>query len=188
MLQFGDSGPGDSLCRQLFERLKARNLHKQIFSERLQDLQNPEIRERLLAISKPENDELRGRIEGSIAELLRQELKLEVDKRIVILHGFNVQSVRTSSRNDEASIMIDCPPTPRPFEEYSALFQSIKEGYADGEIAVYAPVSWETRAERKSIRTKLLEPIHSEIERLTMEALKREQPMEAESPTGTANR
>lgn len=127
-------------------------------------------------VSEPENDELRGKIEASVAELLRNELKVDVDKRIVILHGFNIQSVRASSRNDEASIMIACAPRPKPFEGYSPLFQSIKEGYADGEVAVYAPVNWETRADRNKIRQKLREPIHQLIENLTIEALKKEQP------------
>lgn len=81
---------------------------------------------------------------------------------------------RTTSRNDEASIMIDNRPEPTPLEQYSPLFQSIQEGYADGSIEVYAPVDWETRAERRRFREKLHEPIRSEIESITKEVLRQE--------------
>jgi hypothetical protein len=78
MLEFGTMKPA-TLCGQLLNRLQRRELHKQIYSKRLQDFDDPEVRAKLLAISKPENDVLRGRIEEAIGEVLTKHLKLEVD-------------------------------------------------------------------------------------------------------------
>jgi len=169
MLHFDDQAKPGTLCGQLLGRLQRRELHKQIYSERLQELADPEVRAILLAISEPANNALRARIEAAVAEILKDQLQIDVDKRTVIVHGFNIDSVRTTSRNDEASIMIARSPKPQPFEEYSPLFQSIKEGYADGAVEVYAPIQWDTRADRKQIRNKLLEPIHKVLGRLAKE-------------------
>jgi len=165
---------GDTKCGKLLTLLESRKLLKQVYSERLQDLPDPAIRDRLLAISKPENHAQRKRMEQAVAEILKRELSIDVDADFVIVHGFNIQSVKTTSRNDEASIMIDTSPEPKPLEQYSPLFQSIQEGYADGSIEVYAPVDWETRAERRRFREKLREPIRSEIESITKEVLQQE--------------
>jgi hypothetical protein len=174
MLTFDARARPGTLCGGLFARLQNRELLKQVYSERLQDLPEPNIRERLLAISKPENDTLRKKIEEAVAQLLTEHLKVDVDPRLVILHGFNIQSVRTTSRNDEASIMIDAPGQPQPFEDYSALFQSIKEGYADGSVEVYAPIEWDTRSDRRQIRDKLRDPIRETIESVTKGTLEEE--------------
>lgn len=174
LLRFEDEAKHGTLCGDLLGRLQRRQLHKQVYSERLQDLADPEVRAKLLSIGEPANVALRGKIEAAVADILNHHLNKGVDKSIVILHGFNVQSVRTTSRNDEASIMIARTSEPQPFEEYSALFQSIKEGYADGAVEVYAPVTWETRAERKKIRNQLLAPIREAIKRLTKECLTQE--------------
>jgi HD superfamily phosphohydrolase len=185
-LRFNEQAKAGTLCGQLFDRLQRRELHKQVYSKRLQDLADPEIREKLLAINHPANDALRARIEQAVAKLLQQHLKTDVNSSTVIVSGFNVQSVRTTSRNDEASIMIAQSPTPQPFEEYSALFQSIKEGYADGAVEVYAPIQWETRAERRRARNQLLEPIHEAIERLTKEVLQQEKTRTPSEPDSSS--
>jgi hypothetical protein len=110
-------------------------------------------------------------MEQAVADILQRELRIELDADFVIVHGFNIQSVKTTSRNDEASIMIDARPEPKPLEQYSPLFQSIQEGYADGSIEVYAPMNWETRAERRKSREKLREPIRSAIESIAKKVL-----------------
>jgi hypothetical protein len=98
-------------------------------------------------------------------------LDFQIDNRLVIVHGFNIQSVRATSRNDESSINIATEPKAMPFEEYSALFQAISESYADGSVEVYAPVTWETRAERRRIRNKLRDPIDEVVNGLIKDAL-----------------
>jgi uncharacterized protein len=174
LLNFDDGAKAGTLCGGLLGSLQRRNLHKQVYSERLQDLADPEVVARLLAITDPANGALRMKIEEAVAELLRQHLHIDINKCIVILNGFNVQSVRTTSRNDEASVMIARAPSPQPFDEYSALFQSIKEGYADGAVEIYAPVIWETRADRRKVRNLLLEPVRETIVNLTKAALAQE--------------
>jgi HD superfamily phosphohydrolase len=179
MLAFGDGDTArpNTLCGKLFGSLRRRVLHKQVYSKRLQDIADPEVCEKLLAISNPKHDGLRKQIEEAVAGILEKYLEIEVDKRLVIVHGFNIQSVRTVSRNDESSITIAGTPeqTKQPFEEYSALFRSIKEGYTDGSVEVYAPITWETRADRRRIRDRLREPIQKAIMKLTEESLKQEE-------------
>ena len=67
--------------------------------------------------------------------------------------------------------MIARSPEPQPFEEYSALFRSIAEGYTDGAVEVYAPIIWGTRSDRRRIRDSLREPIRVLIERLVKETI-----------------
>ena len=117
LLRFDDEAQPDTSCGRLLGRLRRRELLKQVYSERLQDLRDPEIREKLLAISRPEHDGLRLKIEEAVTEILKEHLKVDLDKRLVILHGFNIQSVRIASRNDEASIIIASVPEPTPFED-----------------------------------------------------------------------
>ena len=84
---------------------------------------------------------------------IREHLKQEVDPHKVIIHTFDINSVRSSSRNDEMSIQVLNRRGPKPFEEASTLFESIDERYKEGFVEVYAPVSWETRADRsKAVR------------------------------------
>lgn len=174
MQTFDSVAKPESKCGALFTRLQRRELLKQVFSLRLQDLADPDVRKRLLSISKPANDALRKSTEAAVAEILKEQLGINVDPAFVILHGFNVESVKITSRNDEASIMIATQPQPQPFEEYSSLFQSIREGYADGSVEVYAPVTWETRAERRKIREKLRDPIQTRIESIVKNSIETE--------------
>lgn len=179
-LEFGPTRKAGTLCADLIDRLNQRRLHKRVFSRRWQDFADAEIAARLLSVSSPGSDRLRGRIEECVAAILGEHLQQTVDKRLVIAHSFNIQSVRTASKNNEASILI-AGSTPTPFEDFSALFRSIKEGYADGSIEIYAPVDWETRAERRKVRNLLAVPIAEAIDRLTREELEAERQSQNES-------
>jgi hypothetical protein len=53
---------------------------------------------------------------------------------------------------------------PVPFEEESALFRSINEGYTEGYVEVYAPIMWNTETDKKRIRERLRAPIRQCIE------------------------
>jgi len=55
---------------------------------------------------------------------------------------------------------------PRPFEQESALFASINEGYTEGYVEVYAPASWDTDTDKKRIRRTVSKPIRERIEAL----------------------
>jgi HD superfamily phosphohydrolase len=165
---FDDRARPNTLCGQFLSRLQTRQLHKQVYSQRVDQLARgePETREKLVAIGKMENEELRKRLETEIASILARHGCGSIDPRWIIVHGFDIQSVRTSSRNDEASIMVVRANGPRPFEQDSSLFASISEGYAEAYVEVYAPVTWDTRADRQKLRSALERPITECVENM----------------------
>lgn len=162
-IRFSEGNHANSACGQLFQRLESRTLHKLVFSEKARSFENSEVAAQLLAVGKPENAILRSAIEQSLAPIIRDYFKCVCDPQTVILHGFDVKSVRTTSRNDEAGIMVNGSNGPRLFEDESTLFASINDQYADGFIEVYAPVSWESRAQRQRARRELKEPIRAAL-------------------------
>jgi HD superfamily phosphohydrolase len=172
-LRFSEGDHTGTHCGQLFQRLESRNLHKLVFSEKAKHLGSPEVVDRLLSIGKSENRRLRADLESEIAEVLRKAFGVEVDPYQVIVHGFDVKSVRTTSRNDEAKISVSTVKGVRTFEDESTLFASINEQYADGFIEVYAPVRWNSRAMRRKYRRELYEPIASILRNVTSEAILR---------------
>jgi hypothetical protein len=72
--------------------------------------------------------------------------------------------VSAGFRNPSAGILVDRPGKPRSFEDESSLFRSIDQGYSDGFVEVYAPVSWETPTDRKRIKNQLYEPIRTAVD------------------------
>ena len=55
---------------------------------------------------------------------------------------------------------------PSPFEQESSLFASINDSYAEAHVDVYAPVTWDTRADRQKLRSALERPITECIENM----------------------
>jgi HD superfamily phosphohydrolase len=152
----------DTYCGRMFHRLENRQLHKRIYSVRIRDLEDLDVAAVLLELGKKQNDTLRSGMEKQISEKIREHLKQEVDPHKVIIHTFDINSVRSSSRNDEMSIQVLNRRGPKPFEEASTLFESIDERYErykEGFVEVYAPVSWEARADRSKAVRALHEPI-----------------------------
>jgi hypothetical protein len=107
-----------------------------------------DCKEKLMEMGKPEGAALRGTIEKEIAKELAKEFRTAVNPDFTILHTYQIKSVRESSRNDEASILVDRPGLPSKFEEESVLFSSIDERLSDEYVEVYAPVCWSDAAER----------------------------------------
>lgn len=163
MIRFSEGAHANSACGKLFQRLEARRLHKLVFSEKAKDIGSSQIADKLLAAGKPENAPLRKQLEANLAPIVANYFKCECDPNLVILHGFDVKSVRTTSRNDEAGIIVARANQKRPFEEESTLFASINEQYADGFIEVYAPVTWESRSQRQKARRELHDPIRKAL-------------------------
>lgn len=163
LLTFDDRARPGTSCGRLFDRLQLRRLNKRVFSERVREF-DPQIGATLLAIGTKANQPLRREIEDALAEILKSYVQAEVDALEVILHGFDVKSVRTTSRNDEASMLVRRLSEPRPFEQESGLFASINEGYTDGFVEVYAPVSWADRTQRTKLIKALKKPIREVIE------------------------
>lgn len=172
MQKFCITGKNDSKCKQLLLRLKERRLLKQIFACRVNEFQ-PDVRD-VLAKMINENKILASNIENSIAKKIKGSTNQEIDSDFVIINAFNIRSVREISRNDEAGILVAgvAEQEPKPFEEESTLFASINERYADEFVEVYAPVKWDTKTEKKTIRRKLKEPILKIIEENTLQELK----------------
>jgi HD superfamily phosphohydrolase len=173
MFQFDSSAKPGTRCGDLLTRLQRRQLHKRVFSARIEEFGDPQLRPALQDISKPENASLRANIEAKLAQVLGKHLKRDFDPLEVILHGFDIKSVRATSRNDEAAIMIAHRPQPVPFDQHSTLFASIDEGYAAASVEVYAPVTWETPTERSRILKAVREPMQEAISVVVKEAIQK---------------
>jgi hypothetical protein len=97
-----------------------------------------------------------------------------VNPDFTILHTYQIKSVRESSRNDEASILVEKQGLPGKFEDESVLFSSINERLSDEYVEVYAPVSWPNVAERarhlNSIMPKIKEIITTQSQSATIAA------------------
>jgi hypothetical protein len=148
-----------TLCHRLLDRLLRRHLLKQVFSKHIKEFTDPRVRDALLGLGKPENRKARAEVEGEIAKALSKCLKHRVDKRFVVVNTFDIKSVRTTSRNDEGSIMVATKPEPRAFQDVSDLFFSINEGYTTAFVEVYAPVEWSDHAQRDRLRKIVNKPI-----------------------------
>lgn len=158
----GDDAPG-ALCKEMLDRLRHRRLLKQVFTQKIGEFAEPDVKDLLPNLSKPKYDKLRQTLEQDVTEVVRSETETDIDARFVIVFAFDVKSVRTTSRDDEGSIMVQTAPDPRPFEVESTLFKSINERYSDGDVEVYAPIVWGTPAARKKLRDKLRDPIRDLI-------------------------
>ena len=163
MNRFAGEAGGKGWCGKLLNQLQLRQLHKRVYSEHIRDF-DAQIGAKLLAIGKKENDSLRREIEDAVATVLKGQFGGEIDPLEVILHGFDIKSVRTTSRNDESSMLVRRLPKPKSFEEESSLFASITESYMDGYIEIYAPISWPDRTQRTKLLKTLRQPIHEVIE------------------------
>jgi uncharacterized protein len=159
LARFDEVARPGTYCGRMFRRLENRQLHKRIYSVRIRDLDDPDTAAALLELGKKQSDALRSAMEGQIAEKIRELLGQEVDPLEVIIHTFDISSVRSSSRNDETSIQVLTRGGPKPFEETSSLFESIDERYKEGFVEVYAPVTWETRADRSKAVRGLDQPV-----------------------------
>lgn len=159
---FGGSPPPGPLCGELLARLRQRQLLKRVFQSPIDEF--GDLGEYLLKLPEKENASLRTTLETSIAGVLPKSDSGAVDPRLIIVHVYTIRSVKVSSRNDEAGIMVFRDQNPQPFEQVSALFRSINEGYTEGYVEVYAPVDWFTETEKKKVRRDLERPIRACIE------------------------
>ena len=161
LLKFGQDGKPRAKSTQLLQHLIERHLLKRVFYVATKEFP-AECKEKLTAITKPANAPLRRRIEKEIAELWQREFHEKVDHAFTILHSYQIKSVRESSRNDEASILVSKPGFPGKFEDESVLFASINERLSKEYVEVYAPVSWVDRADRNK-KLKRITPLIKEI-------------------------
>jgi uncharacterized protein len=163
MFQFDEAGMPRTQCGKLLGRLQNRRLNKRVYFEQVAGFDS-QVGALLLKIGQRENDSIRRAIEKQIAEILHVTGFGQVDASEVIVHGFDIKSVRTTSRNDEAGVLVRRLPEPKPFEQDSALFASIDAQYSEGSVEVYAPVSWPDRTRRSKLLKALEQPIRDAIE------------------------
>jgi HD superfamily phosphohydrolase len=149
--------PPGKKCGEVLRRLRERNLLKQVFSERIENL-DARIREVVRELPSPKRDGPRSAIEKEVADFLSKELSKKpeseevIDPGLVIVNAFDIKSVRETSRNDEEGILVNDGPTPKTFTEASTLFKSINEAYGDQFVEVYAPIRWPDPAKKDESR------------------------------------
>jgi putative nucleotidyltransferase with HDIG domain len=146
--RFGENGKKSAKSTMLIQRLISRSLLKRVFYAPAKEF-DADAKERLMSIEEPDNQTIRQQIETEIAKALSAEFNTNVEADFTILHTYQIKSVRESSRNDEASILVAKPGRmPGKFEDESVLFSSINERFSDEYVEVYAPVAWSDPADR----------------------------------------
>jgi hypothetical protein len=115
-------------------------------------------------ITKPQNRERRRNLEQELAAVIEGAgfiLKCDCGdpSNFVIVNAYTQKSVRAQSRNDEGPILVRKGSVLTTFEEASTLFQSIDEKMVRPHFALYAPVEYHNPAERRTLQTKLRDPI-----------------------------
>jgi HD superfamily phosphohydrolase len=172
LVTFTDDKFKGKYCHDLLTRLNERRLLKEIYKESIKEL--PEkCRDPLLNISRPENREKRAELERKLWKVVSQTVNENSsckllcdpdDSRLLIIHSYTIKSVRTQSRNDEASIPVDRrPKPPSTFEEASMLFNSINEGLGQPFVDVYAPVGYEAPVNKRKLKKSLHDLISESI-------------------------
>lgn len=160
---FGGNDLRGKYCHDIITRLKERRLLKRIYQKEL-TLLPADVRDPLSKISEPEFAAARSRLEQSIFGLLEgRGVQLGApaggSRYYIIVHAYTIKSVRTQSKDDESTILIEERPLPMPFEQKSTLFKSIDAKLNEAFVEVYAPVGYERLAQRRTLLDSLDGPI-----------------------------
>lgn len=155
-------------CHSLFRRLRRRRLLKLVFKIPLPEM-SVRAREVLLGISKPPNRKSRRNLEQVLLEAMaRAGARFDEDvpdvSNFVIAHSYTIKSVKEQSSDDEGTVLIKEPRHLVPFEEKSSLFRSITEKLSETVFEVYAPVCYDTPAERRELNKRLRGPVSAAVE------------------------
>lgn len=139
----------------IFNRLYQRRLFKRIFSEKLNKIDNPLVRDELININK--NEKLRKQIEETVSRDI-----LKCDPNYVIVNSFKFKSVKEMSKDDnEGKLMIKTKDdTLVEFQEESMVFHSINQSLNEVYLEVYAPIEFGPMKEKdkkmKEIKVEIL--------------------------------
>lgn len=158
LFEVGRSAGSGSKCKELLEKLIRRDLLKRVFQLPVKEFSS-DLTERLMAIGKKENANLRSKIEKDLAKLIGQKVGASIRPEFTILHTYQIQSVRTSAKNNEAGILVEKAGLLGKFEDESVLFSSIDGELSSEYVEVYAPVHWPTRADREKLLKTLKDGI-----------------------------
>jgi len=146
-------------CGRMLEALRSRRLHKCIFRAKIAEFSD-DARENVKGLSELKARDMRKLVESELAKVVRGREKFSAGRGgfcddSFIVHSYTIKSVRESSRDDEAGMMVAGLGNPKPFEEESILFRSINEKMDEAFCELYVPVEWESATERKRERESL---------------------------------
>jgi hypothetical protein len=74
--------------------------------------------------------------------------------------------VKEQSRDNVGPVLVERSPTPKTFEEESTLFRSIDASLSEAHVEVYAPIIYDSPAQRRRVLTTLDGPISEILTRL----------------------
>lgn len=154
---------------RIFNALRQRRLHKQIYSQKIaSEVFKPHTR---MALSENFTTVAK-RIEAEVGRLIGFE-----DPNLIIASKFTIKSVREQSRNErEAPIMVAGFSGLTPFEEESMLFRSIAASEEEEYVEVYAPLppGFSDEAQKKKLRAKWAVEITEIVEQIVEDYLSNE--------------
>lgn len=163
MLTFCVDAP-DTLCGKLLERLRTRRLLKRVYRARSPDLP-AECREAIGRLKERRNDAWRGRVQEAIAKELGAIARRSIDAGEVIIHRYELPSVRKSVQNNEGFFQVqDDDGNVETFDRASLLFRSIEDAGGEEWVEVYAPADWASAKEKKRITSEAQKAIQRVIE------------------------
>lgn len=139
-------------CKEIFTRLRNRNLFKVIFHKNLKEFEKPIHRDFLGKLSN--HPKLKESLQNEISMYLTKKIKEKVAKQFILIVNFGIKSVRDEKNKDYIGNMLirfDNGEIER-FEDQSTLFKSINSQERDQFIEIYAPISWESEKKKKELR------------------------------------
>jgi uncharacterized protein len=163
LLHFGSDQFSGKHIHRLLTRLRERRLLKRIFHRKIKEL--PEhCREPLEEISARGKESKRAELESKIYDVIEQEFGRHLDggeeeAHSVILHSYKLKSVKEQSKDNEGPILVKRVLKPKMFQEESTLFYSIDETLSETYVEVYAPVIYDSPAQRRNLLVALDQPI-----------------------------
>jgi hypothetical protein len=141
---------------RLLDQLHRRQLHKQLFSRKLEEFP-VQVRD---ALSKLERkDRLRRRLEETVCQVLARESGTRLDPKTVIIHTHNKSPLPSTRDESVGAVLVDVGPSPVPFEEESRLFRAIAAATTEYWLSVFAPVPCRTETERDRLVASLRDPV-----------------------------
>lgn len=144
---------------KIFRQLHERKLFKRVFSKSLREFRDPLLRDFLSKINENKRkNEMESHLADNISSIMKSGY---IDSNSLIIHSFNIKSVRIQSRdNEKEPIMIcDCA-GPKSFEDVSTLFRSINAEENDFFIEVYAPIKYSDINEKRELIARCESLIH----------------------------
>lgn len=162
LLHFGGEQFAGTYLHRLLNRLRQRRLLKRVYRRKIKEFPEHCI-EPLEQINKKEakakRTELESNIFGMIVNDFKSYLESDEDASSVIVHTYKLKSVKEQSRNNEGPILVDRIPKPEMFEEESSLFHSIDVELSEAYVEVYAPVNYDSPAQKRKLLMDLYQPM-----------------------------